>query len=249
MYDRAALMPGDTIAGPAVIEQLDSTTLLFPGDRATVDPYLNLDCRDFAMSIDPITLEIMSNGFKSIADETYIALMKSAYSTNIKERHDHSTAIIDPRRAAHRAGGELAGDSSRLDDGPDEHAARQDAALRRARGRHLHLQRSLRGRRLASAGREHGDAGVRRRQARLLHVQHRASRRHRRHHAGQHGGRHRDLSGRHAHPGDPPVPRAASCRATSSTCCCSTRACRKSGAAIISRRSRRAAWACGASAK
>ncbi len=49
------------------------------------------------MSIDPITLEIMSNGLKSIADETYIALMKSAYSTNIKERHDHSTAVIDQR--------------------------------------------------------------------------------------------------------------------------------------------------------
>lgn len=42
VYDRAVLMPGDTIAGPAVIEQLDSTTLLFPGDRAAVDPYLNL---------------------------------------------------------------------------------------------------------------------------------------------------------------------------------------------------------------
>jgi N-methylhydantoinase A len=42
VYDRATLMPGDTIAGPAVIEQLDSTTLLFPGDRASVDPYLNL---------------------------------------------------------------------------------------------------------------------------------------------------------------------------------------------------------------
>jgi len=42
VYDRATLMPGDTIAGPAVIEQLDSTTLLFPGDRATADPYLNL---------------------------------------------------------------------------------------------------------------------------------------------------------------------------------------------------------------
>ena len=49
------------------------------------------------MSIDPITLEIISNGLKSIVDEAYIALMKSAYSTNIKERHDHSTAIIDPR--------------------------------------------------------------------------------------------------------------------------------------------------------
>ena len=34
---------------------------------------------------------------KSIVDESYIALMKSAYSTNIKERHDHSTAIIDTR--------------------------------------------------------------------------------------------------------------------------------------------------------
>jgi N-methylhydantoinase A len=42
VYNRATLLPGDTIAGPAVIEQLDSTTLLFPGDRATVDPHLNL---------------------------------------------------------------------------------------------------------------------------------------------------------------------------------------------------------------
>lgn len=43
---------------------------------------------------DPITLEIIFNGLKSIADETFIALMKSAYSTNIKERRDHSTAIV-----------------------------------------------------------------------------------------------------------------------------------------------------------
>jgi N-methylhydantoinase A len=42
IYDRAALRPGDAIDGPAVIEQLDSTTLLFPSDRAVVDPYLNL---------------------------------------------------------------------------------------------------------------------------------------------------------------------------------------------------------------
>jgi N-methylhydantoinase A len=42
VYDRAALRAGDTINGPAVIEQLDSTTLLFPGDRARADPYLNL---------------------------------------------------------------------------------------------------------------------------------------------------------------------------------------------------------------
>jgi N-methylhydantoinase B len=44
---------------------------------------------------DPITLEIMLNAFRSVADETFVALMKSAYSTNIKERRDHSTAIMD----------------------------------------------------------------------------------------------------------------------------------------------------------
>ena len=45
--------------------------------------------------LDPISLEIISNALRSITDETYAALMKSAYSTNIKERHDHSTAIMD----------------------------------------------------------------------------------------------------------------------------------------------------------
>ena len=46
-------------------------------------------------ALDPITVEIVANGLRSIADETFIALMKSAYSTNIKERRDHSTAICD----------------------------------------------------------------------------------------------------------------------------------------------------------
>jgi N-methylhydantoinase B len=47
------------------------------------------------MSLDPIALEILHNGLKSITDETYIGITKAAYSTNIKERRDHSTAIMD----------------------------------------------------------------------------------------------------------------------------------------------------------
>ena len=47
------------------------------------------------MTTDPITLEIIHNGLRSITDESFIALMKSAYSTNIKERRDHSCAVID----------------------------------------------------------------------------------------------------------------------------------------------------------
>ena len=46
--------------------------------------------------LDPISLEIIANGLRSIADECFVALMRSAYSTNIKERRDHSIAIIDP---------------------------------------------------------------------------------------------------------------------------------------------------------
>ena len=47
--------------------------------------------------LDPITLEILFNGLRSITDETFIALTRSAYLTNIKERRDHSIAICDPR--------------------------------------------------------------------------------------------------------------------------------------------------------
>lgn len=47
------------------------------------------------VNIDPITVEIAHNALKSITDEMFVSLMKSAYSTNIKERRDHSTAIVD----------------------------------------------------------------------------------------------------------------------------------------------------------
>ena len=50
-----------------------------------------------ATTIDPITLEILFNGLRSITDETYIAITKAAYSTNIKERRDHSTCLMDPK--------------------------------------------------------------------------------------------------------------------------------------------------------
>jgi N-methylhydantoinase B len=45
--------------------------------------------------IDPITLEIIGNMLLSVAEEMGITLVKTAYSTNIKERKDCSTAIFD----------------------------------------------------------------------------------------------------------------------------------------------------------
>ena len=43
--DRAALGVGAVLAGPAIVEQLDSTTVVWPGQRATVDRHGNLIVR------------------------------------------------------------------------------------------------------------------------------------------------------------------------------------------------------------
>ncbi len=41
-YDRARLVAGNCINGPAIITQSDSTTLVLPGHYGYVDPYLNI---------------------------------------------------------------------------------------------------------------------------------------------------------------------------------------------------------------
>ena len=42
VYDRALLAPGHRIAGPAIVEQMDATTVIPPGMTGRVEPYLNL---------------------------------------------------------------------------------------------------------------------------------------------------------------------------------------------------------------
>ena len=42
LYDRDKLHNGNVILGPAIVEQMDSTTLILPGQKATVDRYLNM---------------------------------------------------------------------------------------------------------------------------------------------------------------------------------------------------------------
>ncbi len=42
VYTREKLKPGNRIAGPAIVEQMDTTTVILPDMQATVDPYLNL---------------------------------------------------------------------------------------------------------------------------------------------------------------------------------------------------------------
>jgi N-methylhydantoinase B len=45
--------------------------------------------------VDPVTLQVMIGGLHAACEEMGAALIRSAYSANIKERHDCSTAIFD----------------------------------------------------------------------------------------------------------------------------------------------------------
>jgi N-methylhydantoinase A len=42
VYDRDRLDAGNLIAGPAIVEQMDATTVIPPGMTGRVEPYLNL---------------------------------------------------------------------------------------------------------------------------------------------------------------------------------------------------------------
>jgi N-methylhydantoinase A/oxoprolinase/acetone carboxylase beta subunit/N-methylhydantoinase B/oxoprolinase/acetone carboxylase alpha subunit len=108
VYDRARLGPGHRFAGPAIVEQLDATTLILPGQEVTVDDYGNLLLavhgeRHSAQgppdlsgrSTDPITLEIIGATLDGVVQEMQNALFRTGYSTVIRESQDASCALLD----------------------------------------------------------------------------------------------------------------------------------------------------------
>ena len=67
--------------------------------------------------IDPVTLEIMRNRWKGIAEEMCAALVRTSYSTNIKDRRDCSAAIALPSGMSLSNKGPLNASFSVADDG------------------------------------------------------------------------------------------------------------------------------------
>jgi N-methylhydantoinase B len=49
------------------------------------------------VSLDPVSLQVMIGGLRAACDEMGATLIRSAYSANIKERRDCSTALFDAR--------------------------------------------------------------------------------------------------------------------------------------------------------
>ena len=105
VFQRADLLPGDLIDGPAVIIEPTSTTVVEPGWRAELSDRDHLVLtrvrpleRTAAVGtdVDPVMLEIFNNLFMSIAEQMGSTLEKTAYSVNIKERLDFSCALFTP---------------------------------------------------------------------------------------------------------------------------------------------------------
>lgn len=111
VHDRAALLAGDRIVGPALVREPLATTVVEPGWTATTDDWGNLVLRQEGASADrkrrddggvadPMMLELFNNMFMAVAEQMGAVLRHTSTSVNIKERLDFSCALFD-------AGGQL----------------------------------------------------------------------------------------------------------------------------------------------
>jgi 5-oxoprolinase (ATP-hydrolysing) len=104
VLERAEMRSGQEVAGPAIILESTSTTIVEPGWTAiaTDRGHLVVERRAklarasaIGTSVDPVMLEIFNNLFMSIAEQMGSTLEKTSYSVNIKERLDFSCALFD----------------------------------------------------------------------------------------------------------------------------------------------------------
>ena len=116
VHDRYRLKPGAIVAGPAIIEEREATTIIGPGDRLTVDAALNLriavaeagkaaalvtpgmplEEAKARIEADPIGLEIMWSRLISVVEEMWQTVCRTAYSLIIAEAQDFANEILDP---------------------------------------------------------------------------------------------------------------------------------------------------------
>ena len=104
VYERAALTRGARLAGPVIVREPTSTTVVEPGWEAELltggelllrrgsppaPPPADLSRRS------PLLLEVFNNRFMSIAEQMGATLANTASSVNIKERLDFSCAVFD----------------------------------------------------------------------------------------------------------------------------------------------------------
>jgi len=104
VIDRTAMAEGQTVDGPAILTEPTGTNILEMGWQAECVAGGNLILRRtvplqrqeaIGTAVDPVMLEVFNNLFMSIAEQMGATLANTAYSVNIKERYDFSSAIFD----------------------------------------------------------------------------------------------------------------------------------------------------------
>jgi N-methylhydantoinase A/oxoprolinase/acetone carboxylase beta subunit/N-methylhydantoinase B/oxoprolinase/acetone carboxylase alpha subunit len=102
-YRRDELPAGAVLDGPAVVTELDSTTLVLPGRSCTVLPggILKLSvppqpaaARD-GRGVDPVTMSVIGEQLVQITQEMGTHMMRAAYSPIFSESRDFSCALFD----------------------------------------------------------------------------------------------------------------------------------------------------------
>jgi N-methylhydantoinase A len=117
IYQRERLPADAAIAGPAVIQQLDTTILVEPGSDASVDAVANLvvsvpkpaaRAEDAgAETLDPVTLAVIESGLEQVSSEMDLVHQRTSFSPVISEAYDRSNGIYARETGEIIAQGEL----------------------------------------------------------------------------------------------------------------------------------------------
>ena len=102
VFRRESLPAGAVLRGPAVVEELDSTTLVLPGQelRVLADGILRLSGAGppgARREVDPVTVSVIGDQLVQIAQEMGTHMMRAAYSPIFSESRDLSCALFDRR--------------------------------------------------------------------------------------------------------------------------------------------------------
>jgi 5-oxoprolinase (ATP-hydrolysing)/N-methylhydantoinase A len=115
VYDRYALTRDMQIAGPAIIEEREATTIVLPGDSVTLDRSgalhiaIGLPAASAArvssdtplaeaaalIEADPVSLEIMWSRLVTVVEEMWQTICRTAFSLIVSEAQDFACDLLD----------------------------------------------------------------------------------------------------------------------------------------------------------
>jgi N-methylhydantoinase A len=120
IYERDRLPADAVVEGPAVIQQVDATTVIEAGSVARIDAAGNLrisanveaahafpPAGGEGRALDPLTLAVIQAGLQQVCNEMDVAFSRSAFSPVIAEADDRSDGIYAAQDGALIAQGEF----------------------------------------------------------------------------------------------------------------------------------------------